>query len=249
MRPDLKRGMFSQEEEDKIISLHQVLGNRWAQIATQLPGRTDNEIKNLWNSYLKKKLIKQGIDPNTHKPLNNTETASNEDALLASDSKGFLNISSCNDYSSSENFTSKRAYDDAALFLPEFQANADPMNDYNSHFVPQFSTDPMNSNSGFNSISNMGNFDNQDMMVVDHYNCTSSSSSSNIQSLVENSASGSFSWNSSAKMDSMFQFQFSGIQNEDKREGQEGNFGSYPLTASFSQELTGPGHLDSFNHM
>ncbi|KAE9601423.1 putative transcription factor MYB-HB-like family [Lupinus albus] len=70
LRPDLKRGMFSQQEEDLIISLHEVLGNRWAQIAAQLPGRTDNEIKNLWNSCLKKKLLKQGIDPTTHKPLN-----------------------------------------------------------------------------------------------------------------------------------------------------------------------------------
>ncbi|ESW27462.1 hypothetical protein PHAVU_003G203900 [Phaseolus vulgaris] len=69
LRPDLKRGMFSQQEEDLIISLHEVLGNRWAQIAAQLPGRTDNEIKNFWNSCLKKKLLKQGIDPNTHKPL------------------------------------------------------------------------------------------------------------------------------------------------------------------------------------
>ncbi|XP_038879668.1 transcription repressor MYB5-like [Benincasa hispida] len=69
LRPDLKRGMFSQQEEDLIINLHEVLGNRWAQIAAQLPGRTDNEIKNFWNSCLKKKLMKQGIDPTTHKPL------------------------------------------------------------------------------------------------------------------------------------------------------------------------------------
>nr|GEV18563.1 transcription factor MYB86-like [Tanacetum cinerariifolium] len=69
LRPDLKRGLFSQQEEDLILHLHQVLGNRWAQIAAQLPGRTDNEIKNYWNSCLKKKLIKQGIDPNTHKPV------------------------------------------------------------------------------------------------------------------------------------------------------------------------------------
>ncbi|XP_072977411.1 transcription factor MYB61-like [Typha angustifolia] len=69
LRPGLKRGTFSQQEENLIIELHAVLGNRWSQIAAQLQGRTDNEIKNLWNSCIKKKLRERGIDPNTHKPL------------------------------------------------------------------------------------------------------------------------------------------------------------------------------------
>ncbi|XP_068493374.1 transcription factor MYB61-like isoform X2 [Phaseolus vulgaris] len=73
LRPDLKRGAFSQQEENMIIELHAVLGNRWSQIAAQLPGRTDNEIKNLWNSCLKKKLRQRSIDPNTHKPLSEVE--------------------------------------------------------------------------------------------------------------------------------------------------------------------------------
>lgn len=73
LRPDLKRGTFSQQEEDLIIELHSVLGNRWSQIAAQLPGRTDNEIKNLWNSCLKKKLRQKGIDPVTHKPIFESE--------------------------------------------------------------------------------------------------------------------------------------------------------------------------------
>ncbi|KAE8697236.1 Myb-related protein Pp2 [Hibiscus syriacus] len=73
LRPDLKRGAFSQEEKNLIIELHAVLGNRWSQIAAQLPGRTDNEIKNLWNSCLKKKLRQRGIDPVTHKPLSEVE--------------------------------------------------------------------------------------------------------------------------------------------------------------------------------
>ena len=46
-----------------------VHARRWSLIAGRLPGRTDNEIKNYWNSHLSKKLIAQGIDPRTHMPL------------------------------------------------------------------------------------------------------------------------------------------------------------------------------------
>ncbi|XP_031499918.1 myb-related protein 308-like [Nymphaea colorata] len=67
LRPDLKRGNFAEDEEDLIIKLHALLGNRWSLIAGRLPGRTDNEIKNYWNSHLRKKLISMGIDPKNHK--------------------------------------------------------------------------------------------------------------------------------------------------------------------------------------
>ncbi|XP_055822210.1 transcription factor MYB53-like [Solanum dulcamara] len=69
LRPDIKRGGFSEEEEEMIINLHSILGNKWSRIAAHLPGRTDNEIKNLWNTHLKKKLLKSGIDPVTHEPI------------------------------------------------------------------------------------------------------------------------------------------------------------------------------------
>ncbi|XAR54932.1 hypothetical protein NMG60_11030270 [Bertholletia excelsa] len=60
LRPNIKRGNISDEEEDLILRLHKLLGNRWSLIAGRLPGRTDNEIKNYWNSHLSKKINQKG---------------------------------------------------------------------------------------------------------------------------------------------------------------------------------------------
>ncbi|KAG0481505.1 hypothetical protein HPP92_012363 [Vanilla planifolia] len=68
LRPDIKRGRFSFEEEETIIQLHAILGNKWSAIAARLPGRTDNEIKNYWNTHIRKRLLRMGIDPTTHRP-------------------------------------------------------------------------------------------------------------------------------------------------------------------------------------
>ncbi|XVF40610.1 hypothetical protein PTKIN_Ptkin01aG0127800 [Pterospermum kingtungense] len=68
LRPDIKRGRFSFEEEEAIIQLHSILGNKWSAIAARLPGRTDNEIKNYWNTHIRKRLLRMGIDPVTHSP-------------------------------------------------------------------------------------------------------------------------------------------------------------------------------------
>ncbi|KAK8964406.1 Transcription factor RAX3 [Platanthera guangdongensis] len=57
LRPNLKHGGFSEEEDDTICRLYSRIGSRWSLIAAQLPGRTDNDIKNYWNTRLKKKLL------------------------------------------------------------------------------------------------------------------------------------------------------------------------------------------------
>nr|AGE92356.1 MYB transcription factor 1 [Ipomoea batatas] len=56
LRPDIKRGEFSPDEIDLILRLHRLLGNRWSLIAGRIPGRTANDVKNLWNTHLQKKV-------------------------------------------------------------------------------------------------------------------------------------------------------------------------------------------------
>lgn len=73
LRPDLKRDGFTEVEEDQIVQLHTQLGNKWSKIASHFPGRTDNEIKNHWNTRIKKKLKQVGLDLVSHKPIEEEE--------------------------------------------------------------------------------------------------------------------------------------------------------------------------------
>ncbi|RRT60156.1 hypothetical protein B296_00034417 [Ensete ventricosum] len=80
----VKRGLWSPEEDEKLIKYVTAHGHGcWSTIAKHLPGRTDNEVKNFWNSCLKKKLIAQGLDPMTHNliPASRSSTGNNPDEL------------------------------------------------------------------------------------------------------------------------------------------------------------------------
>ncbi|KAL8137996.1 hypothetical protein V2J09_003997 [Rumex salicifolius] len=79
LRPNLKHGNYTKEEEDLIIQLHQKHGNKWAILASKLPGRTDNEIKNHWHTHLKKRVTPP------HKPIPTPFTNKNDAKPFVSD--------------------------------------------------------------------------------------------------------------------------------------------------------------------
>ncbi|KAH7657591.1 myb proto-oncogene protein plant protein [Dioscorea alata] len=57
LRPDIKHGGYTEEEDTIICTLYKNIGSRWSVIASHLPGRTDNDVKNYWNTKLKKKMM------------------------------------------------------------------------------------------------------------------------------------------------------------------------------------------------
>ncbi|XP_062115746.1 transcription factor MYB63 [Humulus lupulus] len=103
LRPDVKRGNFSIEEEEAIMKLHETLGNKWSKIASHFPGRTDNEIKNVWNTHLKKRLSSKDDDQSN--PNNKGDDQSKEEyssiTSSSSSSSSTTTLSSGNKRSSS----------------------------------------------------------------------------------------------------------------------------------------------------
>jgi myb proto-oncogene protein len=78
LRPGIKRGNFSDQEEKLIVHLQALLGNRWAAIASYLPERTDNDIKNYWNTHLKRKLAAAAAGDAAGKPLTQRPASSSK---------------------------------------------------------------------------------------------------------------------------------------------------------------------------
>ncbi|KAL9244115.1 hypothetical protein vseg_017923 [Gypsophila vaccaria] len=87
LRPNIKHGGFSEEEDKIILSLYVSIGSRWSIIAAQLPGRTDNDIKNYWNTRLKKKLFSK-----QRKDQQQFRRGSNNNLMIKQETNNYYNF-------------------------------------------------------------------------------------------------------------------------------------------------------------
>lgn len=66
--PALMKGEWTDDEEAILIAMHQHHGNRWASISKQLPGRSDNDVKNHWYSTIQRKFLQHGKEVRSVRP-------------------------------------------------------------------------------------------------------------------------------------------------------------------------------------
>ncbi|KAK3031446.1 hypothetical protein RJ639_035269, partial [Escallonia herrerae] len=142
LRPNLKKGAFTIKEERLILQIHSKIGNKWARMASQLPGRTDNEIKNYWNTRLKRRqraglpIYPQEIKQQAHQQQKQLQTQPN------SSSSSLSSLLSSSSSPASQQHKPNYNVPSASLFnsftFPSTASNLQPSSNYLSNIQNHF---------------------------------------------------------------------------------------------------------------
>ncbi|XP_031259333.1 transcription factor MYB62-like [Pistacia vera] len=131
LKPDVKRGNLSPQEQMSILELHSKWGNRWSKIAQHLPGRTDNEIKNYWRTRVQKQARHLKIDANSaafqdvirYFWIPRLLQKINESSSSSSSSSSALH----NSQNSTVNILNPQSFDDHANFQQYYSTSSSPL--------------------------------------------------------------------------------------------------------------------------
>ncbi|KAK6148484.1 hypothetical protein DH2020_019396 [Rehmannia glutinosa] len=168
-KTDAKHKIFTPQEEELVIQLHAAIGSRWPIIAQQLPGRTDNDVKILWNSKLRKKLSAMGIDPVTHKPFSQILADYGNIGAFPKARTRFSSLS--------------KDLKNAIIFKSEVQSQKNPQTtSFSNHFSPSANTKQELSDHHLYSQLQAVNF------------ITEASNYTNTENVMQNQDVSSFSW-------------------------------------------------------